>query len=199
MNSFHGTEADIMKRSAHSSRREFLGKGLTCGLGAALATQEFVLPASPRPEARSPKPVSEKMLKGRTDHPQPAAFDRLDEPWYRATVARLQQQLRDAGLDAALLTDRWNIIYFTGLFHTSTERPFAIFIPAEGMSLTWFAPSLDRDLTGSWWIQDREVYFDLKHAAGGFPNEGRVAEGDPVDLTRWMWEGIRKRGFAERS
>ena len=168
-----------MKHSAHASRREFLGKGLTCGLGAALATQEFVLPASPPSGLTSPKPVSGKLLKARPDHPAQASVDRLDEAWYRGAVTRLQLQLRDAGLDAALLTDRWNIIYFTGLFHTSTERPFAIFIPAEGMALTWFAPSLDRDLTGSWWITDREVYFDLKHAKDGYPNEGRVVEGDP--------------------
>ena len=188
-----------MKRSGRASRREFLGKGLACGLGAAFAAQEFVVPATPGPAPTSPRQVSGKLLKPRSDHPQPASFDRLDEAWYRAAVGRLQEKLRESGLDAALLTDRWNIIYFTGLFHTSTERLFAVLVPAEGMNLTWFAPSLDRDLTGSWWISDREVYFDMKHAKDGFPNEGRVAEGDAVDLTRWMWEGIRRRGFAEKT
>ena len=188
-----------MSRSARAGRREFLGRGLTCGIGAALATQEFIIPAGPAPTRPAPRPVSERLLKPLSDHPRPAAFDRLDEAWYRSAVGRLQDKMRSSGLDAVLLTDRWNIIYFTGLFHTSTERLFAVLVPAEGMNLTWFTPSLDRDLTGSWWIKDREIYFDLKHARDGFPNEGRVAEGDAVDLTRWMWEGIRKRGYVDKT
>jgi Xaa-Pro aminopeptidase len=168
-----------------------------------MLANEFLAPPSaapPEPAAAKKRAsgASEKLLKPRPDHPQPAAFDRLDEAWYRAAVGRLQARLQEAGIDAALLTDRWNIIYFTGLFHTTTERPFAVLIPATGMDLTWFAPSLDRDLVGSWWIQDRETYFDFKHAKDGFPDQGVVREGDGVDLTRWIWEGIRRRGFAEK-
>ncbi len=157
-----------------------------------------MVPAWSAPAARRAG-GSERRLEARPDHPHPATFDRLGEPWYRAAIGRLQEKLKEAGIDAVLLTDRWNIIYFTGLFHTTTERPFAILIPAEGMNLTWFHPGLDRDLVGTWWIQDRESYFDLKHAKDSFPNEGRVREGDAVDLTRWMWVGIRKRGFAEKT
>jgi len=186
------------------TRRQFVGTGIACGLGlsTAFAGAEWVQPASASGMEQAAGGVgggSERMLSPRPDHPAPAAFDRLDQAWYRAAIERLQERLREAGLDAALLTDRWNIIYFTGLFHTTTERPFAILIPAKGMDLTWFAPSLDRDLVGSWWIRDRELYFDFKHAKDGFPNEGRVSEGDAVDLTRWIWEGIRRRGFGENS
>ncbi len=186
-------------------RRDFLGRGIVCGVGAALAASDLVVAASGpadgavKNKGRGPEGDSAKLLTYRPDHPEPAAFDRLGEAWYRASVGRLQERMKESSVDAALLTDRWNIIYFTGLFHTTTERPFAILIPAEGMNLTWFAPSLDRDLVAGWWIQDREHYFDFKHARGGFPNEGRVGEGDAVDLTRWMWEGIRKRGFAEKA
>ena len=166
-----------------------------------MAAREFIVPAEASQRVRGGRRSgdSASLLNPRPDHPQPAAFDRLDETWYRAAIGRLQARMREAGLDAVLLTDRWNIIYFTGLFHTTTERLFAILIPAEGMNLTWFHPSLDRDLVGSWWIQDREHYFDLKHAEGGFPDEGKVVEGGTVDLVRWMWEGIRKRGFAEKT
>lgn len=187
-----------------SSRRDFLGRGFACGAGAVIAAREFLVPVL---AAQNEKPTkaarragsSERMLAQRPDHPVPATFDRLGEAWYRGAIGRLQDRMREAGCDAVLLTDRWNIIYFTGLFHTTTERLFAILIPAEGMNLTWFHPSLDRDLVGSWWIQDRERYFDLKHAKDGFPDEGKVIEGETVDLLRWMWEGIRKRGFAEKS
>ncbi len=194
-----------MANGAGTNRRAFLGRGIAGGLGLAVASASFVVPARAARRKGDEEPAavprtrgSEKLLRPRPDHPQPAAFDRLDQAWYKAAVGRLQEKLREAGIDAALLTDRWNIIYFTGLFHTSTERPFAILIPAEGTALTWFHPGLDRDLVDTWWIEDKESYFDMKHARGGFPNEGRVQEGDAVDLTRWMWEGIRKRGLAEK-
>lgn len=187
-------------------RRSFLGRGIAGGLGAVFAGRHLVAPApaaAPQADraagATRTRGGSDRLLAPRPDHPAPAAFDRLDEPWYRAAIGRLQERMRETGIDAALLSDRWNIIYYTGLFHTSTERPFAVLIPASGSDLTWFAPSLDRDLIGGWWIRDRELYFDVRHARGGFPNEGKVAEGDAVDLTRWMWEGIRRRGHAEKS
>jgi len=187
-----------------STRRSFLGRGLACGAGAVLAARELVVPAAhaedkSRPAPPRPGGASDKLLRPRPEHPQPATFDRLDEAWYRGTVGRLQAKMRDAGVDAVLLTDRWNIIYYTGLFHTTTERLFAILIPAEGMNLTWFHPSLDRDLVASWWIPDRECYFDVRHSKDGFPDEGKVSEGETVDLLRWMWEGIRKRGFSEKT
>lgn len=178
-----------MTPKPRTSRREFLG--------AAVASSALVLPAWGAGAAAKPSRASEseRLLMPRPDHPTPATYDRLDQAWYKSNIARLQTKLKEARVDAALLTDRWNIIYFTGLFHTTTERPFAILIPADGLDLTWFHPGLDRDLVASWWIQDRESYFDIQHAKGGFPNEGKVVEGDKVDLTRWMWEGIRKRGY----
>ncbi|MFQ6113965.1 MAG: aminopeptidase P family N-terminal domain-containing protein, partial [bacterium] len=57
---------------------------------------------------------------------------RLTEEWYRKTVQRLQAKLSENGLDGLILEDRWNIIYFSGLFHTTTERPFWLFIPTKG-------------------------------------------------------------------
>ncbi|MGH9751140.1 MAG: M24 family metallopeptidase, partial [Candidatus Polarisedimenticolia bacterium] len=129
-------------------------------------------------------------------HPRPAAFDRLDEAWHRAAVRRLQGKLQEEGLDGALLSDRWNIIYFSGLWFTSTERPFHLYVPAAGTDLVWFHPGLDRDLVGSWWIREREEYFDFKHGEGAFPDRGRVQMGATVDLTRWVLKGLRKRGAA---
>ena len=138
---------------------------------------------------------SAALLKTDPDHPQPAAFDRLDETWHRGTIKRLQGRLQEEGIEGALLADRWNIIYFTGLWHTSTERPFLVFIPATGAEPTWFHPSLDRDLVASWWIKDREIYFDFKHGDGAFPNLGQVQMGETVDLQKWVLKGLRKRGW----
>ncbi len=215
-----------MTTKRRASRREFITRGMA-GLGAAVAASNIVFPATGEALRRDSSPlgagpeggaarapdalmaaaegaaaspaggVSAKLLKQLPEHPAPATFDRLDESWYRGSIQRLQEKLQEEGIGAVLLTDRWNIIYFTGLWHTTTERPFAILIPAQGTNLTWFAPGLDRDLISTWWIEDREFYFDFKHARDGFPPEGRVLEGNPVDLAEWIWKGIRKRGFAE--
>jgi Xaa-Pro aminopeptidase len=206
-----------MTTMSSANRREVITRGIA-GLGAAVAATEILFPAAGDPlrrdgAARPAEPLltaaedaaasggaagSESLLAPRPDHQAPATFDRLDPSWYRATIRRLQERMREEGIDAVLLADRWNIIYFTGLWHTTTERPFAILIPARGLDLTWFAPGLDRDLVSSWWIEDQEFYFDFKHARGGFPHEGKVLEGNPVDLTRWIWKGLRKRGYADK-
>lgn len=60
------------------------------------------------------------MLVSNPDHPQAATLDRLPLEWHKATVGRLQRKLGESGLDGILLTDRWNICYFTGLFYTTT-------------------------------------------------------------------------------
>lgn len=139
---------------------------------------------------------SEKLLKSDSDHPIPADFDRLPLKWYKNTVAHLRERVRDEGIEAIVLTDRWNIVYFTGLFHSTTERPFSVVIPVDDDVLFWYAPGLDRDLITSWWSTDLDYYFDYLHAKDAYPNRGTVKTGSTVDLTGWLMEGIKKRGFA---
>src|SRR6266487_4855971 len=69
---------------------------------------------------------------------------------------------------------------FTGLFHSTTERPFSVFLPADKMAAIWFHPGLDRDLVKSWWATETESYFDFQHAEGAFPNLGKVQQGEKV-------------------
>ena len=69
---------------------------------------------------------------------------RLPEKWYRKNMQRLQAKLQERGLDGIILEDVWNIIYFSGLFHSKTERPFWLFVPAHGEPAI-FHPALDRD------------------------------------------------------
>jgi len=178
-----------------STRRDFLRTSAVAAVGAAAAS------CSKAPETPVQKPVtgnSASLLVKNPDHPQPATFDRLPLEWYKATVGRLQQKLGERGLDGIVLTDRWNIIYFTGLFHTTTERPFAAFIPTKELAVYWFHPGLDLELVKSWWATDREYYYDFHHAEGGFPNEGKVAIGPPVDLVEWQLRGLAKRGFGDK-
>lgn len=169
------------------TRRQFLGSSSASVLGAAIAA----------PLARA-EGGSAALLRGDPAQPKPAAFDRLPLEWHKATVRRLQQKLGERGLDGILLTDRWNIIYFTGLFHTSTERPFACFIPTRDVAVYWFYPDLDAELVKSWWITDADYYYDYPHAEGGYPDQGKVAIGKPVDLVEWRLKGLAKRGYGDK-
>jgi Xaa-Pro aminopeptidase len=133
-------------------------------------------------------------LTGLQDRP-----DRLPIAWYRATIERLQRALAAAGLDGLLCKDQWNIVYLSGYFHSQTERPEALWIPATG-DPALFAPGLDRDLVSGWWIRDAEFYFDYPHAeANNDPRSGSVTDArGTVDLWRWMAQGLARRGYAAK-
>ncbi|MEK7282392.1 MAG: M24 family metallopeptidase [Acidobacteriota bacterium] len=180
------------------TRRDFLAGSMAAVAGGFVGVGGAAPAPQGAPAAPAPAGASAALLKRDPDHPLPASFDRLDEVWHKGAIRRLQASLQQEGIDGVLLGDRWSIIYFTGLWHTSTERPFFIFIPATGLDLTWFHPGLDRDLVDTWWIKDKETYFDFKHGEGAFPNLGKVQMGATVDLTRWVLKGLKKRGWAGR-
>ena len=121
--------------------------------------------------------------------------DRMTLDWHKQRAQKLRDKLAEDGYDGILLTDRWNIIYFTGLWHTTTERPVNVFLPLKGEPV-WFYAALDRDLVKSWWYSDGESYFDFPHAEGAFPHEGKVQMGASVDLFTWMLKALKKRGYA---
>ena len=175
------------------SRRRFIknaGLGLTgLGFGARnIARSQPVVSSS-----------SEKLIVKNAEHPEPAAFDRLPLSWYKETAKRLKEKAAEKGAEAILIQNPWNIIYFTGLFYTSTERPFYALFPLKEDALYWYHPGLDRDLVTSWWSTGNEYYFDYLHAEGAFPNKGKVVQGKTVDLFAWLLEGLKKRGFAEKT
>ena len=176
------------------TRRDFLKKSGAVALGTTLATA-CGTGEGPSGRSRDVSGNSESLLRNNPDHPKPATVDRLPLEWHKSAVRRLQEKLGERGLDGILLTDHWNIIYYTGLFHTRTERPFACFIPTRELAVHWFYPGLDRDLVKNWWFTDGDYYFDFPHAEGGFPNEGKATTGPTVDLLEWRLKGIAKRGF----
>jgi Xaa-Pro dipeptidase len=174
------------------SRRNFIksaGLGLT-SLGIFTEKQAFSSPTL--------KKRSAKLLIKNPEHPNPASFDRLPLSWYKNTVKSLKTRLAEKGIDAILLQNRWNLVYFTGLFHSTTERPFYVVFPVKEDAVYWYHPGLDRDLVTSWWNTENEYYFDFLHAEGGFPNKGKVVQGKTVDLFEWLLNGLKKRGFAEK-
>jgi len=125
-----------------------------------------------------------------------ATMDRMPLEWHKGRAQKLRDKLAEDGYDGILLTDRWNIIYFTGLWHTTTERMVNVFLPVKGGEPVWFYAALDRDLVKSWWYSDGEYYFDFMHAEGAYPNEGKVQMGATVDLFAWMLKALKKRGYA---
>jgi Xaa-Pro aminopeptidase len=117
---------------------------------------------------------------------------RLGIDWHRSTTARFQKQLAEKNLRAAVVSDRHNVNYLTGAFAVTTERPFWLVVPATGEPAV-FHPGLDRDLWGTWWIRDRQWYFDYPHH-GDF-NKVVWEAGATTDLFQWMVDGLAQRSL----
>jgi Xaa-Pro aminopeptidase len=174
-----------------TTRREFLARTSLAGAAAALAPARDAIGAVP-PWWHRPATDPATQL---SDVP-----DRLPIAWYRACVGRLQAKLGEMGLDGILLRDAWNIIYVSGYFHTTTERPEALWVPREGEP-TLFVPGLDRDLVASWFLRDAEFYFDYPQAeTNGDPRTGSVLARDgTANLWTWMLRGLDRRGFGNKN
>jgi len=177
------------------SRRNFIKK-IGMGLASAgLAAENVVCSSTGLAQG------SEKLLLQNPDQPKPAptGYDRLPLEWYKNTVKKLKQKVEAKGIDAILLENDLNKVYFTGCFRGSGERSTWAFFPvSEVDTVYWFSPGIDRDLITSWWCTENEYYFCYPHAEGGFPNKGQVVRGKQVDLFEWMLEGLKKRGFANK-
>src|ERR1700751_4440775 len=172
------------------SRRNFIA-----ATGAAVTVSTVGSAALPESAAGAAEKSSRLFLP--EDNLKPATYDRLPLEWHKQRAKLLQEKLAQDGNDGILLSDRWNIIYFTGLGHTTTERLVQVFLPAKGDPV-WFNAALDRDLVKSWWYIGGEMYFDWPHAEGAFPNEGKVQMGAKVDLFEWGLNALKKRGYADK-
>jgi Xaa-Pro aminopeptidase len=174
------------------SRRGFLSRTGSTLAGVAVSG----IRASAKAVATPPAVLGEQSAKLflAEDDLKAATFDRMSLDWHKQRAQKLRDKLAEDGYEGILLTDRWNIIYFTGLWHTTTERLVNVFLPLKDEPV-WFYAALDRDLVKSWWYHDGEMYFDWPHAEGGFPNEGKVQMGAKVDLFEWVLKGLKKRGY----
>jgi Xaa-Pro dipeptidase len=109
--------------------------------------------------------------------PNPEGHDRLQPEWYKKKIAQVQTELDKRKLDGLVLLNSHNVIYATGYFHISTERPLAAWIPKKGEPAL-FIPELESDQVKLWWIQDYESYFD-------YPG--------PVNRIQWIFERVARR------
>ena len=169
------------------SRRSFFRTSLL-GLAGLSATRHFQQASGP----------SSSLLQADPLHPAAAQSDRLPLQWHKRQAKTLREKCGEKDCAAVLLRDRWNIIYYTGLFHTTTERPFWVLLPISEEAIFWYSPGLDRDLVDSWWSTDNEYYFDYLHSRKAYPNRGKVEQKETLDLWEWMLRGLKERGFANQ-
>lgn len=118
-----------------------------------------------------------RVLRVQANVPGADGPDRLPVEWYKKKLAQVQAELEKRKLDGLLLLDATNIIYTTGYFHISTERPLATLIRKSGEPAL-FIPELEVDQVKLWWVKDYEAYFD-------FPG--------PVNRVRWIFERVARR------
>jgi len=121
-----------------------------------------------------------RTLKLSASVPDANAIDRLPPDWYRHKISQVQQKMKERKLNALVLLNATNVIYTTGYFHLSTERPLAALVPESGDPVL-FIPELESDQVKLWWVKDYESYFD-------FPG--------PENRVRWIFERVAKRGFS---
>src|SRR6266436_4330776 len=98
------------------SRREFLA-----ATGAAVTVSTVSSAAIPLGAGAAAAGEKSARLFLPNDDLRPATFDRLPLEWHKQRAKKLRENLAEDGYEGILLTDRWNIIYFTGLWHTTTE------------------------------------------------------------------------------
>jgi Xaa-Pro aminopeptidase len=83
----------------------------------------------------------------------------LSEAFYRRKIEQIQARMEAERLDGLLLLDVPNVIYACGFFHTPSERPLGLFIPASGEPAL-FVPLLEQENAGDTWVRDIRTYFE---------------------------------------
>src|ERR1700730_12105721 len=121
------------------SRREFIA-----ATGAAVTVSTVGSAALPESAAAGAAEKSSRFFLP-DDDLKPATYDRLALEWHKQRAKLLQEKLAQDGHDGILLTDRWNIIYFTGLWHTTTERLVQVFLPTK-RDPVWFCGGVQAGL-----------------------------------------------------
>jgi Xaa-Pro aminopeptidase len=176
-----------------------LGGGFLSRVDAVAAQQSKVPPSLREMLRQQGSGISEKQLlrprAGEEGPPAPATYDRLPLEWNRATVKRFKDALADQDIQAFLVRDPLNITYLTGYWHTTTERPQAVFMNRDDADPWFLYPGLDRDSVTTWWFGGGWTYFDFLHGEDAAPQEGKVLQGETVDLFKFLLQGIRKKGI----
>jgi Xaa-Pro aminopeptidase len=85
---------------------------------------------------------------------------RLGLAFYQNNVRRIQAALSQQGIDGLLLLDAHNLIYASGFFHSVSERPIGLFIPASRDPIL-LVPLLEQEHAAETGIRDVRIYFEF--------------------------------------
>lgn len=199
-----------MKNQLEQTRRQvmkYCAMGLVTGamlkrVDKVAALQTATSPTSPNTVTGKLKAEykknSEKLLLPRTyggqdQPPKPADYDMLPVSWHQGQMKLLFSKAAEKGVQAVLLRSPPNVQYFTGYWYRSTERPQVAFMNKDDAAPWYFHPVIDNQLVRAGWFGGEKIYFDFPHTVGGFPNEGKVVTGPPVDMFEFMLEGVRDK------
>jgi Xaa-Pro aminopeptidase len=188
------------------NRRDFL-KVAGLGTGAAIVTGPLSAWPDERAMARAESMgdsfalLRKEQQARRAELPDAAKLHRLPLEWYKDKCRQIKAEARRRGVDGGvLLTTRWNIIYATGLLHSTTERPFACFLPMDDdEGLIWLHPYLDYQLVTDWWKTDSYSYFDYHHGLGGEPYAERVEQGSTLNIYKWWGKTLSELGYGNKT
>jgi Xaa-Pro dipeptidase len=87
------------------------------------------------------------------------SIPRTSVAFHRDVVARVQARLEAEKLDGMLLLNAHNVIYASGFFHSVSERPIGMYIPAKGEPAL-FVPLLEQEHAAETWVRDIRIYFE---------------------------------------
>lgn len=119
------------------NRRQFLGTTAAAGVGAAAAA---CTPAAPQPaDGRSSLPEAIRALT-----PMTAGLVPISDDERRARIAKAQQLMADARLDAIFMEGTTSCFYFVNMRWGQSERPFGVVIPAQG-EVAYVCPQFEED------------------------------------------------------
>src|SRR5207247_6232896 len=134
--------------------------------------------------------------------PNTGEHDRRQPEWDPRKIKQVQTEMKKHRLNAMVLLHASNVIYTTGYFHLSTERPLAVLIPDSGEPVL-FIPGLESDQVKLWWVKDYEAYYESRPLdlrtnhqarAGTGAHRGGRANAQPVA----PYEGGRAEGSHRR-
>jgi Xaa-Pro dipeptidase len=81
----------------------------------------------------------------------------IAEPEFRARVAAVQHALEARGLDGLLCLEPLDVVYLSGFFHATNERPVGCFVPLHGEP-SLLVPLLESEHASEGWISRVETY-----------------------------------------
>lgn len=86
----------------------------------------------------------------------------IGKPEFESRIKRLQAAMAADGVKAMYLHAGANLLYFTGLKWSASERMVAAVIPAEG-DLFYIAPHFELDTLRDYWMFDSEIFGWQEH------------------------------------